>query len=153
TLDSADSPLAELTEDALHAARRARDLVRQLTTFAGHRPAASSSHELAPIIDRAVSMCRRTFEQHVRIHARVGHACARLVCDPAEIEQMVVHLLINARDAVADAGRDTPRIDVDVSARSELPENAPRSEHEAHVRIRIQDNGTGMNDAVKERVF
>src|SRR5690349_20962313 len=55
SLGDLPSPL-ELTEDALHAAKRARELVRQLMTFAGHQPRTASAHDLCHIVDRAVSM-------------------------------------------------------------------------------------------------
>ena len=69
SLRGSTSPVRELTEDALHAARRARDLVRQLMTVAGQQPPTPSTHELSPIIQRAISMCRRTFERQVQIDA------------------------------------------------------------------------------------
>jgi PAS domain S-box-containing protein len=154
SVGSATPPARELTEDALHAAKRARDLVWQLMTFAGQQRRASSSQELSTIVDRAVSMCRRTFERQVQIDASIERVGARVVCDPTAIEQMLVNLLINARDAVTDARRDVPRIAVDLSDGCELPANAPDPGNgRRYVRIRVRDNGMGMSDAVKQRVF
>jgi two-component system cell cycle sensor histidine kinase/response regulator CckA len=151
---SAMSPLKELTEDALHAARRARDLVWQLMTFAGQQRRTSSPQDPSSIVERAVSMCRRTFERQVHIDAGLVEAGSRIVCDPTSIEQMLVNLLINARDAVTDAERDAPCITVDLSDDCELPDDAPEPQDgRSYVRIRIRDNGMGMTDAVKQRVF
>jgi PAS domain S-box-containing protein len=147
------TPLVDLTEDALHAARRARDLVRQLMTFAGHQSRTSSAHEVSAIVDRAVSMCRRTFERQVQIDVALDGNASRVVCDPTAIEQMLVNLLINARDAVADAERAAPSIVVDVTEPCDPPEEAPLAAAGPYVRIRVQDNGTGMSDTIKERVF
>jgi PAS domain S-box-containing protein len=151
---TAPPSLRELTEDALHAARRARDLVWQLMTFAGQQRRTSSPHDPSAIVDRAVSMCRRTFERPVQIDASIEQVAARVVCDPTAIEQMLVNLLINARDAVTDAARETPNIAVDLSDDCDPPEDDPHAgDGRRYVRIRIRDNGTGMTDAVKQRVF
>jgi two-component system cell cycle sensor histidine kinase/response regulator CckA len=144
----------ELLQDALHAAHRAADLVRQLMTFAGQRRAPSLEPiDLAPILQRAVSMCRRTFERQVRVESAIDPHSAKVLCDPTAIEQMVVNLLINSRDAVTEAGRREPRIAVHLSEVTAAHPDLPNGEQERWVRLRVQDNGVGMTDAVKRRLF
>jgi CheY-like chemotaxis protein len=98
-------------------------------------------------------MCRRTFERQVQIDVDIADEGAAIVCDPTAIEQMLVNLLINARDAVAEAGPASPCITVDVSACRELPKNAPHETAGPYIRIRVRDNGMGMSEAVKQRIF
>ena len=113
---------AQMLEDGLHAARRATELVAQLMTFAGQRRApAVKPHDLAPILDRATSMCRRTFDPRVHIQLTIAPGLAPVACEPMAIEQVVVNLLINARDAVLELDRDDPQISVQLSEAMAAP--------------------------------
>jgi PAS domain S-box-containing protein len=140
--------------DAAQAARRATELVSQLMMFAGQRRASSSkAHDLSALVERTVSMCKRTFERQVRIEAAIDRACAYVACDPAAIEQVVVNLLINARDALTAAERVDPKITIDMSeVNATRPDGSTRGSGR-YVRIRIEDNGAGMTEVVKQRLF
>lgn len=154
SLSGGASPPREMLEDALHAAQRAKELVQQLMTFAGQRrPPAVAAYDLAPILERTVSMCRRTFERQIRIESTIERRDAAIACDPTAIEQMVVNFLINARDAVTEAGRADPRIVVELSSASAAPPHVVGGSPRRYARIRVADNGVGMDDEVKRRLF
>jgi two-component system cell cycle sensor histidine kinase/response regulator CckA len=145
---------AQMLEDALHAARRATELVTQLMTFAGQRRApAVKPNEVAPILDRAASMCRRTFDPRVKIEVAIEPGMAPVACEPMAIEQVVVNLLINARDAVLEVERDEPRIVVQLSETMAVPPDAPGAAAQRYASIRVEDNGVGMTEAAKQRLF
>jgi PAS domain S-box-containing protein len=151
---NADADQRRLFEDATHAARRATELVTQLMKFAGQRRALRvAPHDLAHVLQRAVSMCQRTFERQVQIEMAIDPGCAKVACDPMAIEQVVVNLLINARHAVIETGRIESRIVVEMSEVETTRPDAPTGASERFVRIRVQDNGVGMTDAVKQRLF
>jgi PAS domain S-box-containing protein len=142
-----------LLDDALHAALDARDLVKQLMTFSGQRRALTlAPRDLASIVARAVSMCERTFEQRVRIETSLEAGCSAS-CDPAQIEQVVVTLLINARDAALAGGRADPRVRVILSHVSVAPPHTPGAPPQRYACIRVEDDGVGMTEAVKQRAF
>ncbi len=146
--------LAQTFEDALYAARRAAELVAQLMTFAGRRGTPSRMPaDLAPVLERAVSMCRRTFERRVLVETAFDPSCDAVACDPIAIEQVVVNLLINARDALGDAYRSEPRIAVRLSRLETSRPGAPERDVEPFVCIAVEDNGTGMSEAVQQRLF
>lgn len=150
--DTAREP--ELVEDALHAARRASELVAQLMAFAGQRRSLSTvPYDIAALLERTVSMCQKTFDRRVRIQSAIDPACAKVACDPVAIEQVVLNLLINARDAVSEAEHIEPRIEVGLSEVYTTRPDAPSNGPERYVQIRIEDNGVGMSDAVKQRLF
>jgi len=140
--------------DAVHAARRAAELVAQLMTFAGRGRASSvTPHDLAPVVERAVSMCQRSFPNDIRIDMSIEPHAHLVDCDPMAIEQVVVNLLINARDAVLDAAGVQPSIAVELSEVDASPPDASAPGLVRHVRIMVRDNGIGMSDAVKQRLF
>jgi PAS domain S-box-containing protein len=151
---TADADHAPLFEDALHAARRAAELVRQLMTFAGRRGAPTRvSADLGPLIERAVSLCRRTFDGRVSVHTSAASPCSAVICDPAAIEQVVVNLVINAWQAVEAADRPEPWIGVEWREVERTRPDVPLSPPERFACIRVEDNGVGMDDSVRQRLF
>jgi PAS domain S-box-containing protein len=144
--------VAALLKNAEHSAARAADLVRQLMTYAGrNQPSARSVTHIGPLVERAVEFCRTTFDQRIAIS---GHyqAQARARIDATQIEQALLNILINARDALAEARGEAPFIDVSVevvpAGELELEERAGE-----FVRIRIRDNGVGMTPATAARIY
>jgi CheY-like chemotaxis protein len=123
-------------------------------TFSGQRaPSPHQPIDLAEVVARAVSMCRRTFERRVKIESSVASDRAPVACDPAALEQVLVNLLINARDAVNAAGRSDPRICVELAAVDMGHPAAPGGAKQRYMRLRVTDNGVGMSDAIKQRLF
>jgi two-component system cell cycle sensor histidine kinase/response regulator CckA len=151
------APRSELTpalEDALHAATRATDLIAQLMTFSRRRSApAAVSLDLPALIERAASMCQSTFDRHVRIETVIEARSMQCTSDPVAIEQVIVNLLINARDAVAEAERDEPHIRLLLTERLMTHPERPGGVARHYACICVEDNGIGMTDAVKQRVF
>jgi two-component system cell cycle sensor histidine kinase/response regulator CckA len=154
-MKQAPPAISAILSEAQHASLRAAELVRQLTTYAGrNRPAERRVEALGPLVARAVGVCRTTFDR--RITFEVGSdadACARV--DPAQLEQVFLNLLINARDALAYAEHHAPRVTVDVNVvgagARELAPAAARGVD--HVRIMVRDNGIGMDAATLDRIY
>lgn len=144
----------EMLRDALHAARRATELVAGLMTFAGQRrSAAAQPHDLTQLVQSAVSMCMRSFGDGIRLETRLAPGCGDVCCDPTAIEQVVVNLLINARDAVLAAERSDPQISVELFETLASAPGGASGAPRRYARIRVRDNGTGMSDAVMQRMF
>ena len=154
TLSKAAAEDKSMLQDAVHAANRAAELVTQLMTFSGQRaPSPHQPIDLADVVTRAVSMCRRTFERQVQIETSIASDRPRVACDPAALEQVLVNLLINARDAISAAGRSDPRIDVELAAIDMGHPAALSGAKQRYMRLRVTDNGVGMSDVIKQRLF
>lgn len=142
--------------DALHATDRAAEVVRQLMTFAGKRRAAEpEQRSLADLASAAVRLCRRSFGVAVPIDFDAGQELPLVSCEPAELEQVLVNLLINARDAVLEARPLRPRIGVSIDIVDQVPD-LPANRGAARgrfARVVVSDNGTGMAEGVQKRVF
>ncbi len=129
-------------DEAVVAGTRAAELVRQVTTWS--RKDATLSTTVEPIdelVERVAGMCRRFFEPHFAIDVQVKSNVG-VRCHLAELEQAVMNLLVNARDALRDAGSPLPRIAVGCERASETT-----------VRVRVTDNGPGIDPALQARIF
>jgi PAS domain S-box-containing protein len=145
---TAPAELEPMLAGAEHAALRAADMVRQLMTFAGrNRPAVHRPASIASLVEHTVAFCRTTFDRRIAI-ASSYEASAWASVDETQLEQAIVNILINARDALDAAGVAEPRIAVSVDV---VPSGD--GEPAQHVRIRIGDNGPGMGPATVARVF
>jgi PAS domain S-box-containing protein len=129
--------------EAETAGRRAAELVRQVMTWSKEdRIKDSPVADVDQIVRRVVDMCRRFFEPHFEVTVSTRANGAGVRCHLAELEQALMNLLVNARDALRDANSRMPRIDV--SAELMSPET---------LRIRVVDNGPGMPREVQARIF
>lgn len=151
---SAPPDIAPLLRAAEHSALRAADLVRQLMTYAGRdRPAARTVEAIDMLVERAVAICRTTFDRRITFDVRC-EGLGRARVDVAQLEQALLNLLINSRDALAEAAAPRIVVQVDiVSAHATEIAGRPDARDVDHVRVRIGDNGVGMDAATLARVY
>jgi two-component system cell cycle sensor histidine kinase/response regulator CckA len=150
---------AQLVAEATHAARRAAEMVQQLMTYAGQ----SLSHErdvqrVDTIVNASVGICRRAFDRRVQLEVAFEGEPPNVLGNSVQLEQVIVNLLLNARDAVIDAGRSESRVLVRV--RRTMLTRGPSdviAQDASHVMpavaIDVIDNGIGMSDVVRARLF
>ena len=135
------------------AAGRARDVVRRILLFA--RPEAEHRESLAlvPIIDETVGLLRSTLPSSVEIvWQRPRKPVPAVLADPAQITQVLMNLGVNASHALRDErGRveiSLERVVLDDEAALRLTVTSG-----AYARIRVRDDGVGMSDEVRRRIF
>jgi signal transduction histidine kinase/CheY-like chemotaxis protein len=132
--------IAPLLKQAAEVTMRAAELVKQLLLFAGRgRRSAPRPVDPVRVAEQTVAMCRTTFDRRIELALRTHGAPAGVEVDPSQLQQVILNLLINARDAVGEV--DSPRIDVHVDMDG------------GRVRIRVEDNGCGMDEKTRRRVF
>jgi two-component system cell cycle sensor histidine kinase/response regulator CckA len=147
--------IAGFLREAEHAALRAAELVRQLTTYAGrNRPPEQRIEVLGLLVDRTVAICRTTFDRRIAFETRYDSG-ARVHVDAAQIEQALLNILINARDALSRAEVQAPHVTLDVEVvRAGAPELAFSGVPDLdYARIRVHDNGIGMTPATLARIY
>jgi two-component system, cell cycle sensor histidine kinase and response regulator CckA len=148
-------PHQALSRDASHASQRASELVQQLTTFAGRSPSEErSAHDVLEIVDGAVGICRRAFDRGLTLYTIYEAPPATVMCNAGQIEQVLVNLLLNSRDAVVER-RAGGRVTIRVTSRDRhlLPPTALGDAPRACVCIEVADNGVGMSDETRRRAF
>lgn len=139
----APAELHGLLDDVLHATDRAIELVRQLMRFARQdlesRPV---STDLGTLSQHTAKICRATFDRRIEIAVHAQPGLPPVSVRPGEIEQVLLNICINARDALDEARTRDPRITVSVERASETM-----------VRAAISDNGPGMDERTRARLF
>ncbi len=156
-LPSASPGMAELLKDAQDAALRAAEVVRELMTFAGRpRTGAKRPEDLCALVKRTLEMCTRIFDRSIDLAAEYPGGAELVMANPNELEQALLNVLINARDAVTEARVVAPTVNVAMervaAGTAELARCGLSSEKD-YVRVRIADNGIGMDDATRSRIF
>jgi signal transduction histidine kinase/CheY-like chemotaxis protein len=136
----------------IRAAERAAGLTRQLLAFARREVIRPQVLDLDTAITAVEEMLRRTLGEHIELVISLAGDLQPVLADPGQLEQVLVNLAVNARDAMPGGGTltiDTGNVIVDdetIAGGSEAPEGR-------NVRLRVSDSGTGMAPDVIEHVF
>jgi PAS domain S-box-containing protein len=147
---SAASPeeLAEIRQ----AGERARDLTRQLLAFARRQVILPVPLDLNALARNAQKLLRRVLGEDVELETALAPDLWAVRCDPGQVEQVVLNLAVNARDAMPGGGRlvlSTANVEVDERATA----SNPGMRTGPHVRLTLRDTGHGMPPEVKAHLF
>jgi PAS domain S-box-containing protein len=134
------------------AAERATELTHQLLAFGRREVVRPQVLDLNDVIMTVQDMLRRTLGEHVELETALQADVWQVLADPGQLEQVLVNLAVNARDAMPAGGRltiDTGNLLVD----PDYAEQRPGIKTGPYVRLRVSDTGTGMPHDVVERAF
>jgi two-component system cell cycle sensor histidine kinase/response regulator CckA len=106
---------------------------------------------VAAVARRTVAICKTTFDRGVLLVLEEPGDAQLVRADPSQIEQALLNVLINARDALAQAAPRDPRVLLRIEGCRRSPDSGgpPRD----FVCIRVSDNGSGMDDSTRVRIF
>jgi signal transduction histidine kinase/ActR/RegA family two-component response regulator len=145
-------PASTALDGIEHAGTRAAELTRQLLSFSRHDPMRLEPVDLGRAIDAVGAICARTFDPRIVIDAWTAADVPPVLGDAGEIEQALLNLCINARDAMPSGG--SLRIECQRVFLDEAQARAAGVPHAGtHVEIAVIDTGTGMTEEVKARLF
>ena len=146
-----DAPRSDL-EQVLKAAQRATDLTHQLLTFSRRQAARPAILNLNTLVHEMDGMLRRVIGEDVGLALNLAPDLSTVRADPGQLEQVILNLVVNARDAMPNGGQltlETANLEVtEELSRSHL---APKPGHYAMLAVR--DTGCGMNPEVLSRLF
>ena len=149
------SPPAEVSDclTEIHdAGRRAADLTKQLLAFSRGHALRPVPIDLNQLIGGLMKMLRRLLPESIAIDLIGGHGLASVSADPSQLEQVVVNLCVNARDAMDQGGRLTIETK-NVLINGRYCENHPWAKPGHYVLLSVTDTGAGMTPEVRERAF
>jgi PAS domain S-box-containing protein len=147
-----DASLQPLAEETLSAARRGADLTGRLLSFARRQTLVAKSTDLSVLVSAMSGLLRRTLGPQVEIEISSSERLANAVVDAAQLENAILNLCINSRDAMPEGGRLTIAL---ANARLEMDDLradeglAPGE----YVSISVRDTGTGIAPDNLPRVF
>ncbi len=146
----AGSPLRPHLDDLKHAGRRAADLTRDLLAFSRRQRMQPVAVDLGAVLERMQRLLRSTLGGGVGVEQRLAPdlPCTRV--DPSQIEQVVMNLALNARDALSGQGG---RIVLQTRSAEIAPGESTEVPAGRWVVLDVIDEGRGMDEATRQRVF
>jgi PAS domain S-box-containing protein len=150
-LNPSDPRKAELGEIET-AARRAADLTKQLLAFSRKQVLEPKVVNLNDVVARSERLLRRLIGEHIELQVRTSEMIGSVKVDPGQVEQIVMNLAVNARDAMPLGGTlriETGSVELDEGYAAEHFGVTPGP----HVMLSVTDTGTGIDEATKSRMF
>jgi PAS domain S-box-containing protein len=134
------------------AANRSADLTRQLLAFARKQTIAPTVLDLNDIVAPMLTMLRRLIGENVELTWRPGQNAWRVRMDPSQIDQVLVNLCVNARDAITGVGRvtiETENVTLDDAYCAGHSGSVPGE----YLRLSVSDDGCGMDPVTQAHLF
>jgi PAS domain S-box-containing protein len=145
-------PAREGVREIVQAAERAASLTRQLLSFARKQLIEPVPLDLSAVVAGSIQMLRRLLGEDVEIMAELDEGLDIVKADPGQVQQLLINLTVNARDAMPSGGRlviETANLMVGEEYRAAHPEVTPGR----YVTLTVTDTGTGMSDEVLSHLF
>ena len=148
---AADAESAEIAQEALQATRRGAELTQRMLAFARKQPLQPRAFDLNDTVKGMASMLRRTIGADMELGLALATDLWPVIADPSQIEDVVLNLAVNARDAMPNGGHlliETSSVTLDEDYAEQNPEVVPGE----YALLAVADSGTGMSPEVLERV-
>ncbi len=145
-------PARDDLEQIRAAGERASALVQQLLTFSRSRPAVPGVADVGEVVANLHRMLIRLVGDQISLTVRRVSGEARVAADRGHLEQIVINLAVNARDAMSGRGA----LSIETSEVLLSPEDCAilaGTSPGPHICLRVTDNGTGIDEAIRERIF
>ncbi len=149
-LEHGQAPSREEVDDILSAGERARALTRQLLTFARRQPVAPRVVDVGAVVLGTQNLLRRVIGEDLALELSLAPEPGHVLFDPGQLEQVLMNLVVNARDAMPRGGRLVLSTRAQTVAAAEAP---PGVEPGEWVVLRVRDSGTGMTPEVRAHLF
>jgi two-component system cell cycle sensor histidine kinase/response regulator CckA len=145
-------PLRKSAEQIQKAAQRAAALTHQLLAFSRQQVLLPKALDMNVLVSDMGNMLRRMIGSHIELTTRLGSNLGCVKCDQSQFEQVLVNLVVNARDAMPDGGKlsiETAEVLLDEAQARNLPFLQPGP----HVQLIVSDTGIGMDMETQAHIF
>jgi two-component system, cell cycle sensor histidine kinase and response regulator CckA len=147
-----DSPIRKDIEHIWDAGRRAASLTSQLLAFSRKQLLQPVILDLSVVISQMSSILRRLISEDIDLVAETPQDLGMIHADPAKIEQVILNLVVNARDALPQGGKLTIET-ANVDFEEDYIKEHSMAKAGAYVMLAISDNGIGMDAETQTRIF
>jgi signal transduction histidine kinase len=147
-----DEPMHADLREIKHAGERARDLTRQLLAFSRKQVLSPRVLQLDAVLRNLEQMLRRLLGEGIELALVVHRKSGKIHADPSQIEQVVMNLVVNARDAMPSGGKliiETSDVELDGNYAAQHPDVVPGS----YVMLAVTDTGIGMTKDTQAHIF
>ena len=148
-----EDPIAlDFTLEVLQAAERASALTNQLLAFSRRQVAMPSVLDLNQVVQHIDKMLHRIIGEDVELQLKLAAGLSPVKADPSHIDQVIMNLAVNARDAMPNGGSLTIET-ADVQLTEEYAGSPMGIAAGWYVMLAVSDTGTGMDELTKSRIF
>jgi PAS domain S-box-containing protein len=147
-----DSQARQDVAEIRRAAERAAALTRQLLIFSRREVVQPELLDLRKVVADLENLLHRALGERVALETHFSEDLMAIEADPGQIEQVLVNLSVNARDAMPDGGRLLIEVD-NTELDDEYAYMHPDTEPGAYVRLKVSDTGIGMDEETIQRAF
>ncbi|MBD3348387.1 MAG: GAF domain-containing protein, partial [Candidatus Eisenbacteria bacterium] len=147
-----DARVSAHAEQIRGAAERAADLTQQLLAFSRQQPLQPRVVEANSAITSMNALLRRLIGEDIALSVHLSPEAGRIRVDPAQIEQVVMNLAVNARDAMPEGGALTLRTEHVVLNEDDVEEK-DQARAGSYVMLAVSDTGTGIDKEALDRIF
>jgi len=148
-----NDPVARYADMIVKASRRASDLTGQLLAFARKGKYRAVAVDLHAVIEEVLGLLEHSIDKRISLSREFTPERAVVTGDPAQLENALLNIALNARDAMPGGGSlafSTDLVDLDREYCRSLPYEM---ESGRYVLVRVSDTGTGMSEEVREHIF
>ncbi|MFZ2653332.1 MAG: response regulator [Victivallales bacterium] len=149
---SPSDPKYERIHEIYKAGMRSAELTQQLLAFARKQTIAPKVLDLNDAVTGMLKMLQRLIGENIELLWKPAASLWKVKMDPSQINQILANLIVNARDAISDAGKimiETGKADLDAAFCGKHPDFIPGK----YVVLEVSDNGCGMDRRTLEHIF
>ncbi len=147
-----DHPVREMLAEIHNAGQRAAAMTRRLLSFSRRQAVLPAPLHLGRLVADLEKMLRRLLKSDITLETDVAADIPQVLADASQIEQVLLNLVVNARDAMPDGGRISVRTH-QVTLRAAETRRHPEARPGPWVVLSVADTGCGMDEATQARMF
>ncbi len=147
-----DDPLHENAREICYAADRAATLTRQLLAFSREQKMKPKLFDINGVVHNMEKMLTSLIGPNIQVNIRLSLGLGLVKADPGQLDQVLMNLVLNARDAMIGGGTltiETSRVELDAEALSDNPDARPG----AYVLLAVRDTGSGLDQKQQRHIF
>jgi PAS domain S-box-containing protein len=147
-----DEELAKKMEVIINTGFKASSLLKQLLAFSRKQPTRPEVISVNRVVEGMEKMLHRLIGEDVRLETRLKKDIRNIKADPSQMEQIIVNLVVNARNAMPQGGKITIETGT-MTFDKDHPLNRPVAKAGEYVLLAVSDTGIGIKETIRDKIF